>query len=66
MTPEQKATQLYRDCASSIDYDTYVDDGVMFADMIASEVIEALAQNYWQNKSYIEYWEEVKKEIQKI
>jgi len=66
MTPEQKATQLYRDCAASIDYDTYVDDGVMFADMIASEVIEALSENQWQNKSQIEYWQEVKQEIRKI
>jgi hypothetical protein len=66
MTPREKADQLYHDCAASIDYDTYVDDGVMFADMIASEVIEALSENQWQNKSQIEYWQEVKQEIRKI
>lgn len=66
MTPKEKARQLYLDCSASIDYDTYVENGLMFADFIAIEVIEALAQNYWQNKEQISYWEEVKQEIQKI
>ena len=66
MTPKEKAEQLYLDCSSSIDYDTYVEDGLMFADFIAIEVIQALQENAWQNQEQISYWVEVKEEIQKI
>jgi hypothetical protein len=66
MTPKEKATQLYLDCSSSIDYDTYVEDGIMFANLIAEEVIEALDVNCWQNADLIIYWNEVKQEINEL
>lgn len=66
MTPKEKAEQLYCDCIASIDYDSYQEDGLMFAIVICNEVIDALSINYWQNKEEVEYWSEVRRELKKI
>jgi hypothetical protein len=67
MTPKEKAEEL-------LDKMKYPIDGVYIISHIANElaliavdeVIESLHEHHWQNRLIINYWEEVKHEIEKL
>jgi hypothetical protein len=67
MTPKKKAEEL-------LDKMKYPIDGVYIISHIANElaliavdeVIESLHEHHWQNRLIINYWEEVKHEIEKL
>ena len=67
MTPKEKAEEL-------LDKMKYPIDGVYIISHIANElslisvhqVIEALHEHHWQNRLIIDYWEEVKHELEKL
>ena len=70
ITPKEKAKELYNK------YSVYNVNGKsimkigpevkVFTLIAVDEVIEALHENHWQNRLIINYWEEVKKEIEKL
>ena len=66
MTPRQKAIELVEQFSSVLMYDELYDDSVMCARIAADEVIEALHEHNWQNRLIIDYWKEVKQEIEKL
>jgi hypothetical protein len=67
MTPKEKAEEL-------LDKMKYPMDGVYIISHIANElalisvdeVIEALHEHHWQNRLIIDYWQEVKNELEKL
>lgn len=66
MTPKEKALDLVEQFASVLMHDEFYEDSVMCALVAVHEVIEALHEHHWQNRLTIDYWEEVKKEIEKL
>jgi hypothetical protein len=67
MTPKEKAEQL-------VDKMKYPMNGVYVISHVANElaliavdeVIEALDNHHWQNRLIIDYWTQVKQEIEKL
>jgi hypothetical protein len=67
MTPKEKAEEL-------VDKMKYPMDGVYIISHVANElaliavdeVIEALHEHHWQNRLIIDYWQEVKNELEKL
>jgi hypothetical protein len=67
MTPKEKAEEL-------VDKMKYPIDGVYIISHIANElaliavdqIFEALHEHHWQNRLIIDYWKEVKHEIEKL
>jgi hypothetical protein len=67
MTTKEKAEEL-------VDKMKYPLDGVYIISHVANElaliavdeVIEALHEHHWQNRLTIDYWEEVKHELEKL
>lgn len=67
MTPKEKALEL-------VDKMKYPMDGVYIISHIANElaliavdeIFEALDEHHWQNRLIIDYWKEVKNEINKL
>lgn len=66
MTPKQKALELVEHFASVLMHDEFYEDSVMCALVAVNEVIEALHEHHWQNRLIINYWEEVKHELEKL
>jgi hypothetical protein len=66
MTPKEKALDLVEQFASVLMHDEFYEDSVMCARIAVYEVIEALHEHHWQNRLIIDYWEEVKHELQKL
>ena len=66
MTPKEKALDLVEQFASVLMYDEFYEDSVMCALVAVNEVIEALHEHHWQNRLTIDYWEEVKHELEKL
>ena len=73
MTPREKAKELFRKFIAPTqqwdDVDGYITDeyNAKQCSLIAvDEVIEALHEHHWQNRLIINYWEEVKQEIEKL
>ena len=67
LTPKEKAEELYwkyfQKCADS----SYPDNMAKECALIAvDEIIDALDFNQWQNAKQIDYWKEVKQEIEKL
>jgi hypothetical protein len=68
MTPKEKAEELVDKFLG------YAYDGISPAEenskecalIAVDEVIEALHEHHWQNRLIIDYWEEVKHEINKL
>jgi hypothetical protein len=70
ITPKEKAKELYNK------YSVYNVNGKsimkigpevkVFTLIAVDEVIEALHEHHWQNRLIINYWEEVKQEIEKL
>jgi hypothetical protein len=70
MTPKEKAEYIIDKC-----YEVEVESvyfGVnhylskKFGLIVVNEIIEALHENHWQNRLIIDYYEEVKQEIEKL
>jgi hypothetical protein len=66
MTPREKAIELVEQFSSVLMHDELYDDSVMCSRIAVDEVIEALHEHHWQNKLIINYWEEVKQEINNL
>jgi hypothetical protein len=80
MTPKEKAEKLFTKFADIEHLGVYGDyDGTWewssslwrqqakeSAIIAVDEIIEALSFHSWQNRNEIEYWEQVKHEIQKL
>jgi hypothetical protein len=66
MTPREKALDLVDKFSSVLMHDELYEDSVMCALVAVNEVIEALHENAWQNRLIIDFWKEVKHEIEKL
>jgi hypothetical protein len=67
-TPKDKAKELFDKFMKPIDglhkYPMCFDTAKQCAMIAVDEVIEALHEHHWQNRLIIDYWEEVKNEIE--
>jgi hypothetical protein len=66
MTPKEKAKDLVEQFASVLMHDEVYEDSIKCALILVNEVIEALHQHHWQNRLLIDYWQEVKNELEKL
>ena len=73
MTPKEKAKELVdKFIEPTMEFDEldgYVEDkdnAKQCALIAVDEVIEALHEHHWQNRLLIDYWQEVKKELEKL
>ncbi len=73
MTPKEKALELVdKFIEFTQDWDArdgYINDEFRAKEcalIAVNEVIEALHEHHWQNRLIIDYWEEVKHELEKI
>jgi len=62
MTPKEKAIELYEKMLR-VEYPLAAKHCALIA---VDEVIEALHEHHWQNRNVIEYYKEVKQEIEKL
>jgi hypothetical protein len=67
MTPKEKAEELVNKMKYPL-HGVYIISHVAneLALIAVDEVIEALHEHHWQNRLTIDYWKEVKKEIEKL
>ena len=66
MTPREKAIDLVEQFASVLMHDEVYEDSIKCALISVDELIEALHEHHWQNRLIIDYWEEVKHELEKL
>ena len=71
LTPKEKAAELVRKFAmylrANLIHDQDDDEDAKECALIAvDEIIDALDFNQWQNAKQIDYWKEVKQEIEKL
>jgi len=66
MTPKEKALDLVEQFSSVLMHDEVYEDSVMCALVAVNEVIEALHEHHWQNRLIIDFWKEVKHELEKL
>lgn len=70
MTPKEKAQELffnfYEIDNDSIDFGMNKEMAKQCALIAVDEIIEALHEHHWQNRLIIDYWQEVKQEIEKL
>ena len=66
MTPKEKAIDLVEQFSSVLMHDEVYEDSIKCALIAVDEVIEALHEHHWQNRNVIEYYKEVKQEIEKL
>ncbi len=67
MTPKEKAEELVNKMERPMDGVSIFRLAAKKLALIAvDEVIEALHEHHWQNRLIINYWEEVKQEIEKL
>ena len=70
MTPKEKAKELldtYLDALSYINpLNEYLETAKILSLMCVDEITEALEHNTWQNKDYIQFYKDVKREINKL
>ena len=64
MTPQEKAVELVNKYLQV--YDGRVPLAKKCALIAVDEILEALELNTWQNQKQIEYYQEVKQEIEKL
>lgn len=68
MTPKEKAKELFDKFMKPVDglhkYPMCFDTAKQCALIAVDEIIEALHEHHWQNRLIINYWEEVKQEIE--
>ena len=66
MAPKEKALELIKKFRIHQPVWEVRDDAKQCALIAVNEVIEALNFHQWQNRNEIEWWNEVKEEIEKI
>jgi hypothetical protein len=69
MTAKEKAIELYNKFWDAYQHDPGKKRGLPAyegAVICVNEILEALEQHTWQNKDWIKYYKEVKKEINKL
>ena len=71
MTPKDKAQELFDKFELSFAGVISADEdwealGKQCALIAVDEVIEALHEHHWQNRLIIDYWQEVKNELEKL
>jgi hypothetical protein len=67
MTPKEKAEELVNKMERPMDGVSIFRLAAKKLALIAvDEVIEALHQHHWQNRLIIDYWQEVKNELEKL
>jgi hypothetical protein len=66
MTPREKAIELVEQFSSVLMHDEFYEDSVMCARISVYELIEALHEHHWQNRLIIDFWKEVKHELEKL
>jgi hypothetical protein len=66
MTPREKSIELVEQFASVLMHDEVYDDSIKCARISVDELIEALHENAWQNRLIIDFWKEVKHELEKL
>jgi hypothetical protein len=66
MTPKEKSIDLVEQFSSVLMHDEFYEDSVTCALISVDEVIEALHEHHWQNRLIINYWQEVKHELEKL
>jgi hypothetical protein len=66
MTPKEKALELVEQFSSVLMYDEVYEDSIKCAGLFVDELIEALHENAWQNRLIIDFWKEVKHELEKL
>lgn len=66
MTPKEKAVNLVEQFASVLMHDEVYEESIKCALIAVDKVIESLHEHHWQNRLIINYWEEVKHEIEKL
>jgi DNA primase large subunit len=71
MTPKEKAEELFDKFELSFAGVISADEdwealGKQCALIAVDEVIEALHEHHWQNRLIIDYWQEVKNELEKL
>ena len=71
MTPKEKAEELFDKFELSFAGVISADEdwealGKQCALIAVDEVIEALHEHHWQNRLIINYWQEVKNELEKL
>jgi len=62
MTPKEKAIELYEKMLR-VEYPLAAKHCALIA---VDEVIEALHEHHWQNRLIIDFWNEVKHELEKL
>jgi hypothetical protein len=63
---KEKALDLVDKFASVLMHDEVYEDSIKCALISVDEIIEALHQHHWQNRLIIDYWQEVKNELEKL
>jgi hypothetical protein len=66
MTPKQKALDLVEQFSSVLMRDEVYEDSIKCAGLFVDELIEALHEHHWQNRLIIDFWKEVKHELEKL
>ena len=73
MTPKEKAEELYAKYYNRIEHSLSEEASKFEKDIVkqcaliaVDEVIEALHEHHWQNRLIIDYWQEVKQEIEQL
>jgi len=67
MTPKEKAEELVNKMKYPL-HGVYIISHVAneLALILVDEILEALHEHHWQNRNVIEYYKEVKQEIEKL
>ena len=63
---KEKAIELVEKFSSVLMHDEIYEDSIKCALIAVDKVIEALDEHHWQNRLIIDYWKEVKHELEKL
>ena len=63
---KEKAKELVEQFSSVLMHDEIYEDSIKCALIAVDKVIEALDEHHWQNRLIIDYWKEVKHELEKL
>jgi len=66
MTPKEKALELVEQFSSVLMYDEVYEDSIKCALIAVDKIFEALHEHHWQNRLIIDYWTQVKHELEKL
>jgi hypothetical protein len=66
MTSKEKALELVEQFSSVLMYDEVYEDSIKCALIAVDKIFEALDEHHWQNRLTIDYWTQVKQEIEKL